>query len=161
MDPLFTREELTAVNGMPLTMGLFYEYRHQGEATPVYCLKETDWKGCLSMYRIYMAAESEYEAAQQLLGSWGHWNKLCACAWFKPHLEAWREEREIKEAALGKAVLIQAAEEGNVTAAKELVAQIKNIKKGRPSKKDAQEQQRKNNAVDDKVISILNRMEYV
>ncbi len=154
---LFEREQLIASNGFPLTMGLFYEFRHQGEADPVYTLKEYDWKGCLSMYKIYMNSGSEYEAAMKLLGSWPHWRKLCKCSWFKPYLEEWKEEVLIREAALGKSVLIEAAEDGNVTAAKELVNQLNKKAPGRPSKKDNQEERRKLDAVDKKVISILER----
>lgn len=141
-------------------MGLFYEYRHQTTTgtIPVYTLKDTDWKDCSSMYLIYMEEESEYEAAMKLLGSWAHWNKLCKCTWFKPYLEAWRDERDIKEAAIGKKTLIEAALDGNVTAAKELVNKvIKPKKMGRPTKKGELDNQNKMKAIDRKVVSLLER----
>ncbi len=153
----FEKEQLASSTGMPLTMGLFYEFRHQGEATPIYTLKEHDWKGCKSMYKIYVSCSSEYEAAIKILGSWSHWKKLCKCTWFKPYLEDWKEEVLIREAAIGKATLIEAAEDGNVTAAKELVNQLNKKSAGRPSKKDQEKDKHRRTAIDQKVVSILER----
>ena len=158
-DCIFPRKKLLSSIGSQLTQGLFYEYRHQTPTTEcLYTLKDTDWNGCKSMYLIYMNAGSEYEAALKLLGSWSHWNKLCQCTWFKPYIESWREEREIREAAIGKATLIDKALEGNVSAAKELVNQIKETGKlGRKSQKDKDEYKAKMNKVDQRVVSILSR----
>lgn len=159
MNCLFPKERLLSEIGALLTQGLFYEYRHQSSTDPVFTLKDYDWNGCVSMYKIYMECESEYEASQKLLGSWTHWRRLCECNWFKPYVEAWREEREIKEAALGKAILIEKAAEGNVTAAKELVGQIyKKGKVGRPSKDEVNKQKDKMDKVDQRVISLLDRL---
>lgn len=155
----FTKEQLTASNGMLLTQGLFYEYRFQGEADPIYTLKEHDWNKCKSMYLIYMSCESEYEAAIKLLGSWSHWRKLCQCSWFKPYIDSWREEVEIREAAIGKKTLIEQAELGSVSAAKELYNQVKKKgTSGRPSKKDKEDEKRKMSAVNQRVISLLDRV---
>ena len=82
-----------------------------------------------------MKCDSEYDAAMLLVGSWHHWLRLKECNWFKPHVESWEKEREIREIALGKKILIEEAEAGNVSAARVLYGQSK-AKKGRPSKQD-------------------------
>lgn len=105
------------------TQALFYEYRHQtttGIQAP-YTLKERDWKGSKSMYKIYMEHETEYEAAIALLGSWQHWKKLSKVAWFQAYKQAWDEEREIRQKAVARNTLLKQAKEGNVTAAKALI----------------------------------------
>ncbi len=160
MNSIYPRERFLSEIGSQLTQGLFYEYRHQTttKASPPYTLREIEWKGCISMYQIYMKEESEYEAALILLGSWSHWTRLCKCSWFKPYVTAWREEREIREAALGKKTLIEKAAEGNVSAAKELVHQVTKAKKrGRPSKNDIEAREAKEKRIDQRVVSLLER----
>ena len=145
--------------GHYLTKGLFYEFKYQTKLTEIpYNLKERDWKGTRSMYQIFMSCGSEYEAAQLLLNSWKHWEVLCKSPWFVPHIEAWREEREIREAALGKATLIDQAESGNVAAAKVLLEGAKKRKAGRPTKDEVEGEKKKAAAVDNKVTDILTRM---
>lgn len=144
------------------TLGLFYEFRMQSAgAIPVYNLKAYDWKGTKSMYQIYMNCDSEYEAAMTLLGDWSHWKRLCECGWFKQYIDSWREEVLIREAALGKAVIIQKASEGNLTAAKELVNQLNKKTNGRPSKESINKDTTRLKAVDAKVVNLLSRMNNV
>lgn len=156
LTPIFPREQLLASNGSGLTQGLFYEYRTQGLEDPVYTLKDKDWKGCLSMYKIYMSCDTEYEAAMKLLGSWSHWKRLTEAGWFKVYLNQWREEMDIRNAALGKTVIICQAREGNVTAARDLLNMAKeSTGRGRPNKKEKEERLRKEAEIDAKVISLL------
>lgn len=146
-------------NGQYLTQGLFYEFRFQSSnETPMYNLGEFDYKDCKSMYKIYIACDSEYEAAMKLLGSWKHWEKLADCGWFKEHIDKWREEREIREAALSKKVLIEQTEEGNITAAKALHDISGKRKAGRPSKIEVTEERKKQAKMHTKVSSIVERM---
>ena len=149
------RSQIIGEGGQYLTQGLFYEYRHQCAKMGPYTLKEYDWKGTKSMYQIYMSCGSEYEAAQKILGSWKHWEILCSAPFFAKEVEKWREEREIREAALGRATLIQQAQEGNVSAAKALVDAATKKKAGRPSKADIEAEKRKQMAIDSNVTSLL------
>jgi len=110
------------------------------------------------MYRIYMEAETEYEAAMTLLNSWKHWEILTATTWFQEHITKWRAEREIREAAIGKAVLISQAREGNVAAAKALHDQATKRKAGRPTKDRVEGEVKRQAAVESKVSNILDRM---
>lgn len=127
------------------TQALFYEYRHRttSKIKAPYTLKNYDvnigGKHYRSMYMEYMACDSEYEAAIILLGSYAHWQRLAETAWFAPYLDAWEEERNIRDDALARSVIIRLAEAHNVTAAKSLqsVSQKNKGKKtnaGRPKK---------------------------
>lgn len=149
------KSRLLGEGGQYLTQGLFYEYRHQAAKLGPYCLKEYDWKGCKSMYQVYMSCASEYEAALKILGSWKHWQILCQAPFFAREVEKWREEVEIREAALGKATLIAQAKEGNVSAAKELVKSAEKRSVGRPSKAEIDAERKKQAAIDTKVIDLL------
>lgn len=160
MKPIYPQERLMS-NGKYLTQALFYEFRHQVaiHAEPIYTLREKDFKTFVSVYRVYMESDSEYEAAQRLFGSWKHWQRLCECAWFKSHVEDWREEVKIKEAAIGKTTLIEQALKGSVPAAKELVFQVtKKRSLGRPSTKEKTNKDKVLEKVDAKVVSMLTRM---
>ena len=110
------------------------------------------------MYQIYMSCDSEYEAAMLLLNSWKHWEVLCNAPGFMKELVKWREEREIREAAIGKKVLIEEAENGNVAAARYLVDINTKRKAGRPSKDEVEGQKRKEAAINNKVSSLIERM---
>ena len=39
---------------------------------------------------------TEWEVGQQLVDGWEHWEMLCACSWFKPYVERWRRELELR-----------------------------------------------------------------
>lgn len=123
------------------TQALFYEFRHKtsGKVRAPYCLKDYDYSyggfTYLSMYMIYMECDSEYEAGIKLLGSYGHWNKLKETAWFTPYFERWEAERNIRDEAMARSVLISLAEAGNVTAAGKIFNNSKSKgNSGRPRK---------------------------
>ncbi len=118
------------------TTSLFWEYRAMtvGGADSVYNLSEKDHNKTLSMYKIYMSKDTEYEAALYLLGSWDHWQTLCGTSFFKKHIDKWREERTIREESLAHKILLENAKNGNVTAAKTLLLDTRKIQKaGRPT----------------------------
>lgn len=145
--------------GCYMTQALFYEYRFQTNSDYMpFTMKERDHNGYISVYRVYMECDSEYEAAYKLLNSWKHWQVLCSAPWFAKELKKWREEREIREAALGKAVLIEEAGNGNVSAARALLDLSGKRKAGRPTKLEVQEEKAKQAKIESKVSSILERM---
>ena len=110
------------------TQALFYEYRHKSSSKiqAPYTLKNYDvnigGRHYRSMYMEYMACDSEYEAAIKLLGSYAHWTRLTSTNWFAPYIEQWEEERNIRDDALARSVIVRLAEAHNVTAAKSLQA---------------------------------------
>lgn len=120
------------------TKALFYEFRHQTTMTgkgirAPYTLKAYDWikDGITyrSMYHIYLRCDSEYEAAIVLLGSYAHWQRLKQCKWFIPYLDIWELERNKRDEAIARSILIQQAEQGNVSAARSIYTHSKNANK--------------------------------
>lgn len=77
---------------------LFYETTLADKSSVVYSLKETDHMGYPSLYRLYMEEDdpTEYRFATKYLDGWSHWEALVECNWFKPHIEAWRREAEVR-----------------------------------------------------------------
>lgn len=143
-------EKLRSTNGITFTFSLFDEYRfqHKKKAAPFNLKNFGNPRGTICMYEEYMKCDTEYEAAVHLLGSWPHWLKLCEATWFKPYRDTWEKERETKEISIGKKVLIEEAENGNVTAARTLHGQGA-PKKGRPSNQDKEKLTREDNDLDD------------
>lgn len=82
--------------------GLFYETTLSDKSTVVYTLKDRDHEGYPSLYRLYMETDdpTEYLFATQYLDGWDHWETLCQCTWFKPYIDKWRRELEIKHRAM-------------------------------------------------------------
>ena len=134
---LFTEKELRGGARRLRTQSLFWENKRiYGDVTPpIYNLGRQDKGGTLSVYKIYMSYDNEYDAAMRLVGDWAHWEVLCAHKPFMKKLEVWRTERTIREEALAHNVLLQAAREGNVPAAKTLLLESKKVNNvGRPTK---------------------------
>lgn len=143
------------------TKALFYEYRYQTTVTDKapYTLKYQDYVDVTghmykSMYQIYMNCDSEYEAAIRILGSFPHWVKLKRCSWFHDHIERWEDERNIRDEAIARSILVRLAETGNVTAARTLFANSKATNKmGRPLKGGS----RQESTGDDELDAMLDR----
>lgn len=150
------------------TKGLFYEHRHQTtvkEKAP-YTLKhmdKIDSTGHIyrSMYMIYMHCDSEYEAAITLLGSYNHWKKLKRCSWFEDVLIEWELERNIRDEAIARSILIKLAEAGNVTAARTVFANVKDTKgkTGRPPNGGERAKGTANSVLDDMLDAASNNGE--
>lgn len=67
----------------------------------VYTLKDRDHEGYPSLYRLYMEVDdpTEYTFAISHLDGWDHWETLTQCNWFKPYIDRWRKELEIRTKA--------------------------------------------------------------
>jgi hypothetical protein len=83
------------------TRGLFYETTLADKSTVVYTLKDQDHLGYPSLYRLYMETgdPTEWRFAQEHLDGWDHWELLCGSTWFKPYVERWRKELDLKLAS--------------------------------------------------------------
>lgn len=88
--------------GQRLLRALFFEENITDRSLVEWTLKEYDHtvedKTYPSLYRLYMEANDPFEHnfAQKHFGSWDHWQLLLGCSWFKPHIEKWRAELEVK-----------------------------------------------------------------
>ena len=111
---------------------------------PIYTLKQFHKPGLISAYQLYMESADEYEAALKICPTLHEWERLCKTKWFvEGHapvgfegIKVWREHMRMRDESLAKRQLIATTREGNVTAAKALLAESK-VKKpaGRPNKK--------------------------
>lgn len=152
-------DKMVGGQGHYLTQALFYEYRFQSKSDYIpFTLKDKDWRGHLSAYKIYMASATEYEAAITMLNSWKHWEHLCQAPFFAKEVAKWREEREIRDAAMAKAVMIEKVKEGDLSASRSLYEIATKRKAGRPSKLEVESEKKKQAAIDNKVSSIIERM---
>ena len=126
--------------------------RNHTVSPPLYTMREEMHKGLPSAYSVYMDAQSEYEAAMILVGSWNHWQRLLKVNVFMKGeedshlwsgLEAWREEKEIQDRAVAYNQLKISAATGNVQAQKMIFDGKNSGKRGRPSNSEVQKQAKK------------------
>lgn len=65
---------------------------------PVFVLHERDSDGLPSLRRLYLSHNDpgEYSFAEDILGSYRHWQVLVDLQWFQPHLAEWRRALDAK-----------------------------------------------------------------
>lgn len=150
---------LRGANGILLTQALFVEF---GNEDAPYTLKmdhlEKNGRTYISLCRVFLEATDEYEAAMRMVGNWKHWLRLCENKWFVDGwdqfnfegLNSLREAMRMRDRSLAKRKLIEAAETGNVTAAKALLeGGTTAVKKPRKSTRDR--------ATDSDVVDLFQR----
>jgi len=72
-----------------------------------------------SAHKIYMNSMNEYEAAKQLVPTWDYWKEMIkASLKIRRMIEAWREEKMLKDQAEARRMLWEQASKGNVSAQK-------------------------------------------
>lgn len=108
----------------------------------LYTLQPHDYRGCLSLYRLFMemSDDSEYTFAKTYFDGWRHWESLCKSHWFRPYIEQWREELALKT----KAEAIQTAKRISLAGGKDALTAAKYVaergwdktpaRRGRPTK---------------------------
>lgn len=97
---------------------LFFEEVGEDKSTVLYTLKRDDHNGFPSLYRLYMLCDdpTEYTFACDHLDGWSHWMELSNQAWFKPYVEEWRHEMEVRVRARSlKAIMDVAADKANTS----------------------------------------------
>ena len=103
-------------NNQRLLRGLFWEtYVHKKDAV-LYTLKDHDYRGYPSMYRLFLESTTldptEYSFAMSYLDGWEHWEQLQECEWMKPYVERWRKEAELKLKSKALVRVIELADSG-------------------------------------------------
>lgn len=135
--------------GQLLLQGLFFEQSPNPD-TPIYTLKDHDHRGLPSLYRLYMETDdpTEYFFATVYLDGWDHWERLCKSPWFKPYVERWRKELNVR---LKARALLAMREEAASTEGKNRFAANKYLldngweeekknPRGRPSKQEVEQE---------------------
>jgi hypothetical protein len=122
-------------NGQWLTKSLFKEFNPESDLT-IQRLKE-----------LYLDANdlTEYSFATRCLGGWQHWKVLCEAYFFKPEVEKWREELELKirAEALAKIIVTSKGDNKDAFIATRYLADRgwrESATKGRPSKAEVKKQ---------------------
>lgn len=140
-----------STTNIKLTQGLFIEFQNSDEEAP-YTFKEFDvYKNdrvYISFSSVYLDSVDEYDAAMRLVGSWKHWQKLCSLKWFLEGLpqfnweglESLRATVQARDRSLARRKLLEAAADGNVTAAKSILEGKEVKKAGRPAKGPLEEE---------------------
>ena len=87
--------------GVRYLKGLFFEETLADKSTVIYTLKDRDHEGFPSLYRLYMETNdpTEWRFAMKYLDGWDHWERLCESPWFKPYIERWRRELQLRVAS--------------------------------------------------------------
>ena len=90
--------------GQYRTKSLFLEQSYDNQENVYYTLKDHHQRNelgeieYLSLHQLFLEHEDplEYSFAETYLFSFDHWQTLCRCSWFKPFLDRWRFELELK-----------------------------------------------------------------
>lgn len=117
----------------------------------LYTLKNEDFRGYLSLYRLFMEEGdiTEWRFVQKYLHSWDHWEILCSTPWFKPYITKWRKELELKLRSEALAKIKETAQnkshKQNLEANKYLLSgswmpKEDAKRRGRPSKEEIKEE---------------------
>jgi len=133
------------------TQSLFIETNVTPKLKPIFSLREEGARGLPSAHKMYMEAIDEYDAAMRIVGNMRHWHKLLATGWFtkgRPELghsglNTWRNEKQLRDESEAKAVLIKAAKDGSVAAARILYLGLSASEKGRPKDADIKKEARR------------------
>lgn len=106
-----------AANGCYHLQQLFFDKVFDPEAP--YTLSRVDKGPHKSLYLLYMEADDvlEYDFAIKNLDGWDHWMRLCECTWFKPHIEKWRKELEIRTRARALKEIVRDSKSGSKSSA--------------------------------------------
>lgn len=112
--------------------------------TPLYTLKGDPKYIDLHDLYIQSGDPTEYIFAMKAFDSWQHFKHLESLAWFRYHLQEWREELEVKLRSDGIRALAEASAEGTrgISAAKFLADRGWEKKRGRPSKDEVEREKR-------------------
>lgn len=113
-------DDLHYDDGVPF-YGIFREIPMSGQydkeyKAPLYTIREQD-DDLPSAHKIYMSCQTEYEAAQELTGSWEYWKgMLRTSSKIRKVIEEWREEKMLRDQTRAKKMLWEAAENGSPSA---------------------------------------------
>lgn len=145
--------------GKWFTQSLFLETKYGANSdvcAPIFTLKDNDYKGLISLKRVYLELRdpTEYRIATEWLGGWQHWKALCSSVWFMKNLTVWREELEVKMKAENLKKMYEIAQSSGAVAkdaAKFFINREWEVKRGRPSKEEKARQLRINSQVTEQV----------
>ena len=108
---------------------------------PIYTIKEKS-DTLYSAHEIYMAAQTEYDAALQLVGSWRFWKEMLkASVKIRRLVSEWREEKMLIDQTKARKLMWDAALKGNAGAAKFIYEAKKEEANQKKSQQERQERE--------------------
>lgn len=115
--------KFTSDNNIYFTNILFKEYSDQPELALYTTASDDiveDGKTYISLRKKYLELEdpTEYEISSRYFDNWEHWKKVREASKIKPHVEAWREELEVKLRSKGIKVIYDKMYDGDYQASK-------------------------------------------
>jgi hypothetical protein len=148
--------------GVFITQGLFLEQGYRTDlAVFTFADEDREYKGkpYISLKKLYLELMdvNEYTFATTYLGGWHHWQRLCANRLIRVHIDAWREELELKLASLGFQEMLTLTRSGDRPASKWMAEKgFKETRKvGRPRKEDVAREAKRTADLDEEVRSML------
>ena len=95
------------------THGLFWDNNPTCKDFMTYSLVQFK-EGYPLLKDLYLAEQdfTEINFARKYMSSHAHWERLCDCEWFKPHITEWRKELELNVYASALKRIIEEAEGG-------------------------------------------------
>ena len=93
--------------------------------------------------KVFLESATEYEAAMRFVTSWEHWKAIASSAHCKPMIDSWREEKLLQDQTKARKMLWEAAEGGNLTAARVIYEAKKEEKLHKEAKKKQSEAERR------------------
>lgn len=104
----------------------------------------------------FMSSTTEYEAAMKLVSSWDHWKAIAKSPMNARYIDVWKEEKILSDQTKARKRLMQAADEGNVSAARTIYEAKKEEREQRErAKKQAQEEQYQNDILSKSAANII------
>jgi hypothetical protein len=145
------------------TEGLFLETSRSEHVRPSSFVlnpdNETEERPSLKRLYLECADPTEYKFATEVLGGLKHLRRLEKCSWFRPHLEEWREELEIKLRSEGIQAQRKLAAKGNVNASKWLAEKGWDKRKaGAPSKEETTRERKVSAKMEDELEEHFKRV---
>lgn len=147
---MYSRKEFRDVTGRWRTSSLFVETIQKASKEsgykPIYCLNRGHPSGLPCLRDLYMEFEdpTEYMVAEECLGGWDHWMRLCENKWFQEIVEDWRAELEVKIRSKNIANMAEIALSGTgqATQASKWLAEAKwkQTRRGRKTKEEIEKE---------------------
>ena len=145
------------VHGRYRTRSLFWEYRREGYDY-LFTLKDHDYNNGRSLNHIFLELDdpTEYKIASEIFVSLQHWKELSNLEWFRPFLEKWRDELEIRIRA--EALLnLRKQSKISTSAAQFLSKGAWMMSRGRPSKAEKERIMKKEILIHEEADELLLR----
>jgi len=117
--PICSMDQLYNDRNCPRTKGLFYELSFQSkdeDTTPIFSIRNVPKEGYIPLKKLYLSLSvddpSEVTFVDEVFGDWPYWLALVDSVMFKPVIEEWRREAEVRRKQKAFQAVIKEMKEG-------------------------------------------------